>query len=746
MRRASALLIGILGATVLPSPSDAQEAGVVAGRVIDARTQEPVATAAVRVVGTVLVTFADDLGAFELRSVPAGTRSLLVERFGYAPRELEVVVSAGGRTEIEVELEPRPVAVGEVVTTVTKRRLSTLETPVSVSVLEEQQIRERIADTAADAVAYTPSVQFVGDQLNIRGSSGYSRGAGSRVLMLVDGVPANAGDSGSINWDVLPLTEIRQIEILKGAGSALYGTSALGGVINVITEPPPADPIFKLRLRAGFYDDPPFSEWIWSSQTRGYGAVDLSYGRRLGSVGFWARGGRTLDDGYVENTDLERTNVALQATVGEDAGRLGIFGSWAREEYGAPILWCMRGDCEDPNLLAFQPARVPVSARDDRTRSDKARLHLTYTRRWSDRVDTFVRGHYQRNDWDTSFGDGNIGAVSDVFGGELRFDWRVANWFQLSLGGEGSHTRVEAENFFGTPEGGVDSLSVHDISNLALYAQGEFGFTRWLMLTAGVRQDVGLLDGGSLTDPWVDQTSPRVGLVISPVSITRIRASVGRGFRAPTADELFTATQVGGFFVVPNENLRPEQSLAGEVGVQQLVTPWLSLDLAGFFYEFEDLIEADTVLSPRGIEVQFQNLDSASVRGVEGIVRLSLFRDRLQGFVAYTYLDHEDKTTGQPLAYRPNHLVTTSGTVYLGSLELGADYRYASAFDRVKVFTDPRTDRLVPLNVLDLRLAYRFGRQVLRFIADNVGNHSYTTIERNLEPIRRYSLALELVF
>jgi outer membrane cobalamin receptor len=125
---------------------------------------------------------------------------------------------------------------------------------------------------------------------------------------------------------------------------------------------------------------------------------------------------------------------------------------------------------------------------------------------------------------------------------------------------------------------------------------------------------------------------------------------------------------------------------------------------------------------------------------------MSLFRNKLQGLVAYTYLDHEDKSTGEPLAYRPNHLLTTSGTFYLGALELGADYRYASAFERVKVFTDPRTDRIVPMKVIDLRLAYRFGRQIIRFIADNAGNYSYSTIERNLEPIRRYSLALELEF
>ncbi len=737
----SALLVLLLSATTVA----AQDQGIVAGRVVDASTGVPVAAAAVRVLGTVLVAFADDSGYFELRRVPAGRQRLSVERFGYAPRQTDVQVPATGRTSTEIALEPRPVAVGEVVTSVTKRELSSLEAPVSVAVIEDEDIQQRVTDSAADALAYAPSVQFVGDQLNIRGSAGYSRGAGSRVLMLLDGVPANAGDSGSINWDVIPLTEIERIEVMKGAGSALYGTSALGGVINVVTADPPEDPITRIRLRGGFYDDPPFSEWIWSTQTLGYASADLSHGRRLGDIGIWLRGGRTVDDGYRQNGDLKRTNLAFQLRHNGDQDDWGLFGSWARERYGASLLWCTAGQCDDRSRLAFQPAKVPDDALDDRTRSDKGRLHLTHRRRWSDRVSSFGRLHYQRNDWQTDFGDSEIGAAANRFGGELRFDWQSASWLYLTLGAEGTFTGVKAENFFGS-ESGIEPLATHDLTDLALYAQGEFGVTAWLALTAGARLDVGLLDGGSLTDPWNSQVSPRLGAVLAPDRLTRVRASVGRGFRAPSADELFTATQVGGFLVVPNPELRPESSNAGEVGIQRLLASWLSVDLAGFVYNFEDFIEADTLLSAEGVLIQFENLPRARVSGIEAIGRVSLISDRLVALVAYTYLDHEDKSTQQPLAYRPSDLLTLSGDFEIGALEIGGDYRYASAFDHVKVFTDTRTDPLLPMRIWDLRLAYRFGRQMMRFVVNNAGNYGYTTIERNMEPIRRYTLALEFEF
>ena len=312
------------------APAKAQGTGTLAGQVVDAVSREPVPTAAVRVIGTVIVTFADAEGRFELRAVPAGPQRLSVERIGYAPLRIDVDVPAGGRAEIEIELEPRAVAVGEVVTSVTRRDMSSLDAPVSVSVQEEEQIRERIPDTVADAVAYAPSVQFVGNQMNIRGSAGYSRGAGSRVLMLLDGVPSNAGDSDAINWDVVPLTEVQRIEVLKGAGSALYGNIALGGVVSVVTQPPPEDAVFRLRLRGGFYDDPPAQAWIWSSVTRGYASAEASYGQSFGSFGFWLRGGRYADDGYRQNSELDRTNLAFQMTVAGEVDTLGIFGSVAR--------------------------------------------------------------------------------------------------------------------------------------------------------------------------------------------------------------------------------------------------------------------------------------------------------------------------------------------------------------------------------------------------------------------------------
>ena len=722
------------GIAASAGPALAQD-GTVRGRVLDSASGEPVATASIRVVGTILVTFSDQSGAFLLAAVPAGPRRLSVERLGYAPQRIDIEVPAGGTAAVDIALEVRAVAVGEVVASVTKRELGSFDSPVSVSVQEAEEIRRRSPATVDEAVAYSPAVQFVGDQLNIRGSSGFARGIGTRVLLMMDGVPINAVDSGALNWDMIPLTEVERIEVVKGAGSALYGTSALGGVVNVVTADVHAEPRTQLRLRAGFYDDPPADVWIWSNRTLSFSSVEVAHGRKLGPVDFWARAGLADDDGYIQNDDSNRKNVALRLGLGDRNNRLRLFGTWAREDHGSSEIWCTRGECEDPNGLEFQPARIPVSALDDRTRSDKTLVHLTHEKRGRT-LSTFERLSWQRNDFETDFGDSFTGAVSDRFGGEGRLGWQPWSAALFTVGVEGDYSDVDSQ-----------LSGAHTVSDAALFAQAEASLGPILTLTAGVRGDLIWVDGGSFSETYSDQVSPRLGLVFSPDALTRVRTSVGRGFRAPTVAELFTATEVAGFQVVPNPNLRPERSWAGEVGIQRVFTSWLALDVAGFFYDFDQLIQADTTLQATGnILVTFGNLPESSVQGVEAIGRLSFFAEKLQGQVAYTYLETEDKETGEPLPYRPEHLLTAAGTLFLGSLELGADYRFAKAFERVEVFTDPRTDPRVDMSVLDLRLAYRIGRQTIRFNVDNAANYGYNTVERNLEPIRHYSVALELDF
>jgi iron complex outermembrane receptor protein len=105
----------------------------------------------------------------------------------------------------------------------------------SVAVLDEEGIARRAVVRVDEAIDRAPGVQLLNGQINIRGSTGYAQGVNSRVLLLVDGVPANQGDRGGISWDLLPVDDIERVEIVKGAGSAQYGSAAMGGVVQLVT-------------------------------------------------------------------------------------------------------------------------------------------------------------------------------------------------------------------------------------------------------------------------------------------------------------------------------------------------------------------------------------------------------------------------------------------------------------------------------------------------------------------------------
>mgnify|MGYP003346293950 FL=1 len=110
--------------------------------------------------------------------------------------------------------------------------------------------------TMETAVEQIPGVTVIDGQANIRGGSGFSYGAGSRVLVLVDDLPLLAGDAGDVKWSFLPIENIGQVEVIKGASSALFGSSALNGVINMRTVVPTDTAESSITMYSGVYDKP----------------------------------------------------------------------------------------------------------------------------------------------------------------------------------------------------------------------------------------------------------------------------------------------------------------------------------------------------------------------------------------------------------------------------------------------------------------------------------------------------------
>ena len=231
-----------------------QQTGVVHGTVHDSLGR-PIAGAQVTILGTPLGVVTARDGRYTLGAVPPREVVLSARAPLYRSSLDTVRLGPGDSVQVDFVLHSNPSAIIEyidtlspVVVTAAKRSQLLAQAVTSVVLVSPSDIARRAVNTVDEALDKAPGVQFLYGQVNIRGSTGYVQGLGSRVLLLVDGVPANQGDRGGINWDLVPLDEVQRVEIVKGAGSSLYGSAALGGVVNLLTRD--IEPGFHARLRA----------------------------------------------------------------------------------------------------------------------------------------------------------------------------------------------------------------------------------------------------------------------------------------------------------------------------------------------------------------------------------------------------------------------------------------------------------------------------------------------------------------
>ncbi|OQX56967.1 hypothetical protein B5M50_06555 [candidate division KSB1 bacterium 4484_219] len=226
----------LLQFALLLVPTASIASGYVTGKVIDSKSKAPLPGANVQIMGTVRGASTDRNGNFTIEKVPPGTYSIRASMIGYRSVTLKnILVRDKQETKVFFELRETPIEFDPIVVLAGKTKQRLDQAAVSISVVSAKEIKRRNPTNLIEALETVPGINFIGNQINIRGSTGYTYGAGNKVLLLLDGVPVYASDTGEFNWDMLPPLDIKRIEVLKGAGSTLWGASALGGVVNVIT-------------------------------------------------------------------------------------------------------------------------------------------------------------------------------------------------------------------------------------------------------------------------------------------------------------------------------------------------------------------------------------------------------------------------------------------------------------------------------------------------------------------------------
>lgn len=608
---------------------------LVKGKVTDALTGEAMPGVNV-VAGKTEGTVTDTEGLYQLNLNP-GKHKITFSLVGYNRQVKVVDVEANETITLNVKLEPRVELLNETVITASRYEQRLSDVIVSMDVIDAGQIENTHSLSIDEAVQQVPGVTILDDQASIRGGNGYSYGVGSRVLLMLDELPFLTGASSEAKWNFLPIENISSMEVIKGASSALYGSSALNGVINIRTAYPKEKPETGLTLFSGIYGNPsrPEIKW-WGTRNPAYTGMRLSHSRREGP--FDITTGITLqtDQGYRENETEQFARISLNTRYrfpkiqGLSAG---INGNYMRSQGGNFLIWLNGTDG------VYRPANN-FDQRFDNTRFNLDPF-VVYLPRPGERHSLrgrIFRVSYQNDTLSHTF--------DDTYFTEYQFFKNLKENLNL-VAGVSTQYVTSNSSFFGR--------QTHSARTHALYVQGEQKLGR-LRITLGARYEMYRVNRAT------DDSRPliRAGINYQVSSATFLRASFGQGYRYPSIAEKYAATQVGALRIFPNPDLKAEKGWNAEAGIKQgFHYGGLNgyADIAAFITRYRDMIEftfgqyyPDTLVNPTLLDFftytgfKAENIARANIAGFEisftAMGKKGSFNYRLSG--GYTYTNPTD--------------------------------------------------------------------------------------------------------
>ena len=726
MRLISFLRGGVFAVAVLFASSvAAQSTGTIEGTVTSAATQAPVEGAAVFVEGHAHRVQTDARGRFRLTAVPAGARSLGVQRVGFRETAQRVTVTGGAVQQVTVALAEAAALIDPITVTASRGSEEKLkELPVTVSVLPGEEIARMRPTHVSEVLNRLAGVHIVAfDGADMHAAVRYPLGPKATALYLEDGIPfAPSSFYAPAVVGAVGFASAGQIEALKGPGTAAYGSDAVTGVVNFVTAAPPLTPTAELALEGGPYD---------------YRRALLSAGGTFGRHGLLLTGTFADQDG--RNSDPSRqlsANARWNVSLPNSA-QLQTVVSYTRRD-------ARMAAGQDPDQFARRIFFNPYpTAFDDWTNVRASASYQQAIGRTSFSVTPYFR--YQDSDrvpswmlsydpvvWDIDYR--STGLLSQV-----RHQFSAMNAL-LTAGVDADYSPLDRRVPVVTPvseNGQWVSMSLTEVEphydyratyrSGAAYGQLEFDPVRDLRLSIGARYDASgydyhtrlpAADTGNFRRPAdadlsYSKLTPKLGLTYSITDDTRVFGSYRRGFRVPLENQLFSQGSSASSI-----DLKPIEAESYEVGFRA-GSARARIEVAGYLMRLHnDIINYRAASNVSALT----NNGETSHRGVEVTGGVALTRD-LRAELAYTYARHRFDTyqpsseldfTGNEMDGAPRHLV--NGTLTYQPRPLNGGRIQAEWSGMSGYWLDPaNTIRFDGYNIFHLRGSYVVARRVELF-------------------------------
>ncbi|MCK4921995.1 MAG: TonB-dependent receptor [Bacteroidales bacterium] len=539
------------------------------GKIFNVENNDPLAGANI-IYGNNQGSISDNQGNYSL-NLSTGQVRITYQYVGYISETKIINLNSGDTLLLNIGLIPSLNEIDQIVVSANKVEQKLSDLTVSMTLIKPYSPGNNHISDPQELINKTPGIEVLDGQASIRGGSGFSYGAGSRVMALIDGLPVISADAGNIKWQFLPLENLSQVEIIKGASSVLYGSSALNGIINFRTAEAGNEPRTKFFVENGFFNQPSNKEWKWWDSPRVFTNASLSHLQKFGNTDIGVASSVVFDNGYRRLNDekLGRFSIRLKHKSQKVKGL----------KYGINL---NSGVTHKTDFILWENANTGALKQSESTATE---LHGSFFA-----IDPFV--NYRKNEQinhdlrmriqstSNKFPEGeqtNSEAIS--YYSEYQYQRKLFNFAMLNFGLSENFSKVFS-NFYGD----------HDNINVAGFTQIDVEAKERIKLVAGVRLEQNILDGNP------DQLVPifRTGINYKLADYTFLRASFGQGYRYPSIAEKFASTSLGSVKIYPNPDIQPESGWNSEIGIKQgLLIGNLNgmVDLAAFYSQNKSMIE-----------------------------------------------------------------------------------------------------------------------------------------------------------
>ncbi len=533
----------------------------------------------------------------------------------------------------------------DIVVTGTKTPKFLEDTPIRTEVIRSKELRESHVKDLKEALELNAGASFAPIR-GVEGSSVSFQGLqDDQTLIVIDDVPQNTSFL-AVDIEQFNISELDRIEIVKGASSALYGSSAIGGVVHLITKKP------KKKFEYTFLQE------IGSNST-------LTRARLASKSKYWSvqLGGHfqklfhsDFDPSTLVKDGIEGNNFSIQPKLFYQPSEnttveLGFsqnLNHWNSELADTDI-----GGTEVYfNRNRYLRNQANASIRHQLSPNTDLKLILS--------GEIFNSRQNSKDRVATDFEDSIKEGTLETLRAELQVNQSLGEKNILTMGAVGNFQRLDIlttdQLFLGEFEKRKD-VDLKNSKGIELYAQDDWiiGNTEWI---PGIRfqHDPGF---GNFVAPKLSfQYSPK----IIKNAKTHFRASIGRGYKIPSLIEryyLLDHTSIAGYQVKGNQNLKPESSLSLQAG-PEILWNQNSISLNGFYHDVQNLIEYKKLGFQSGLQTfEFQNISRTNSYGLETSISAQV-HPRLSTRLAYTYSVSKNIETNKELPYHPNHSLTST--------------------------------------------------------------------------------------